>query len=69
MVEADSETKDGRTPLWWAAEGGHEAVVKLLLRKGGVNPNAKDDQRKTPLLVAASLLPAMLVTKPYILPM
>jgi len=21
----------GRTPLWWAAENGHEAVVKLLL--------------------------------------
>jgi ankyrin repeat protein len=34
---ADVESKDGycgRTPLWWAAEDGHEAVVKLLLEKG-----------------------------------
>jgi ankyrin repeat protein len=25
--------EDGRTPLLWAAEGGHEAVVKLLRSK------------------------------------
>ena len=34
---ADMESKDrhyGQTPLWWAAENGHEAVVKLLLEKG-----------------------------------
>ena len=34
---ADVESKDsqyGRTPLSWAAEKGHEAVVKLLLEKG-----------------------------------
>ena len=34
---ADLESKDreySRTPLSWAAENGHEAVVKLLLEKG-----------------------------------
>ena len=33
---ADLESKDdyGQTPLSWAAENGHEAVVKLLLEKG-----------------------------------
>ena len=34
---ADVESRsrlDGQTPLSWAAEKGHEAVVKLLLEKG-----------------------------------
>jgi ankyrin repeat protein len=31
-VDVDfKDTECGRTPLSWAAEGGHEAVVKLLL--------------------------------------
>jgi ankyrin repeat protein len=30
-VDVDSkDTEYGRTPLWWAARNGHEAVVKLL---------------------------------------
>ena len=29
-VVANSKDENGRTPLSWAAEGGHEAVVKLL---------------------------------------
>jgi hypothetical protein len=35
----DLDTKDngGRTPLSWATEKGHEAVVKLLLEKGADN--------------------------------
>ena len=32
----------GRTPLWWAAENGHEAVVRLLLAKDGVDVNSKN---------------------------
>jgi ankyrin repeat protein len=33
---AELEYKDynGQTPLSWAAENGHEAVGKLLLKKG-----------------------------------
>jgi ankyrin repeat protein len=26
----DSKDRYGRTPLWWAMQNGHEAVVKLL---------------------------------------
>ena len=39
---AELETKStssGQTPLSWAAEKGHEAVVKLLLEKGAQNHN------------------------------
>jgi ankyrin repeat protein len=38
----------GRTPLWFAADGGHEAVVRLLLDKGA-NIQAKDSNGETPL--------------------
>ena len=30
-VDVDSKDSDGRTPLSWAMENSHEAVVKLLL--------------------------------------
>ena len=36
---ADSEDSTGRTPLWWAARQGHEAVVDLLLSQNHVNVN------------------------------
>jgi hypothetical protein len=34
----------GRTPLWWAAKGGHEAVVKLLLGTVKVKVDSKDNK-------------------------
>ena len=42
----------GRTPLSWAAEKGHEAVVELLLGKGA-ELEAKDEGGRTPLSRAA----------------
>jgi ankyrin repeat protein len=49
--EADLESKDsyGQTPLLWAAENGHKAVVKLLLEKGA-EVESKDRNDQTPLL-------------------
>ncbi|KAL2060787.1 hypothetical protein VTL71DRAFT_8839 [Oculimacula yallundae] len=38
----------GRTPLAWAAENGHEAIVQLLLDKGA-NADLKDENGWTPL--------------------
>jgi ankyrin repeat protein len=42
---------DGSTPLHFAAEMGHEDIVKLLIRKGA-NPSAKNAALKTPLGLA-----------------
>ena len=53
-VNPDSSTKSGETPLWWAAENGHEGVVKTLLERRDVNPNTSDTMfGGTPLSRAA----------------
>jgi ankyrin repeat protein len=36
-VDINSKDRYGQTPLSWAAEGGHEAVVKLLQSFNSVN--------------------------------
>ncbi|RPA92105.1 ankyrin, partial [Choiromyces venosus 120613-1] len=43
----------GQTPLCWAAQNGHEAVVKTLLAREDVNPNTPDKYGQTPLCWAA----------------
>ncbi|KAI0428576.1 hypothetical protein F5Y09DRAFT_312761 [Xylaria sp. FL1042] len=54
---ADLESKDteyGRTPLLWAAERGHNAIVKLLL-ENNANFELKDGESgQTPLSLAAN---------------
>ncbi|CZS81973.1 unnamed protein product [Fusarium graminearum] len=48
------DAEKGRTPMWCAAEEGHEAIVKLLLERQGVDVESKDTQYgQTPLCVAA----------------
>ena len=48
----DSRDDRGRTPLSYAAEGGHEAIVRLLLSRE-VDVNSQDDRGRTPLSYAA----------------
>lgn len=53
-VDINGRDEDGRAPIWWAAENGHEAVVRLLLATEGVDVNSKDDSGHTPLSRAAT---------------
>ena len=50
--EADSEDSTHRTPLWWAAWQGREAVVSFLLSQSHVNVN--NQVPSTPLGIAAT---------------
>ena len=56
--DADINVKDksvGWTPLMWAAGGGHEAIVRLLIEKEDIEINAKAKDGRTPLSVAAAI--------------
>ncbi|KAG7402819.1 Ankyrin repeat domain-containing protein 50 [Fusarium oxysporum f. sp. rapae] len=51
-INIDGKDASGRTPLWWAAAQGNEAIVRLLLDRGA-HIEAADDDGWTPLLRAA----------------
>ena len=51
-VEVDSKDSYGRTPLSWAAENGHNAVVRLLLETRKADVDSKNESGQTPLLLA-----------------
>jgi ankyrin repeat protein len=51
-ADVDCKDKYDQTPLSYAAENGHETVVKLLLEKGA-NVNGKSQYGQTPLSYAA----------------
>lgn len=42
-----------RTPLSYAAEGGHEMMIRLMLEQKHIEADFKDELQKTPLLYAA----------------
>jgi len=49
LEDATRPMKCRLTPLSWAVEGEHEAVVKMLLERDDVNPNIADWRGRTPL--------------------
>ncbi|KAJ6009169.1 hypothetical protein N7522_004185 [Penicillium canescens] len=52
-AEINAADQDGRTPLSWAAENGHELVVKLLINNAARLETKDDTLRQTPLSLAA----------------
>lgn len=52
-IEADPKDSEGRTPLSWAAEDGHEEAVKLLLARDDIDADSKSFANRTPLSYAA----------------
>merc|ERR1719367_1202350 len=43
-ANANAQNNDEKTPLHYAAQNGHEAVVEMLLNQEGIDINARDDK-------------------------
>jgi ankyrin repeat protein len=53
-ADVNAKDSEGQTPLSWAGQNGHEAVVRLLLGRGDVDPDSPDSYfGLTPLSWAA----------------
>ena len=52
-INPDKRDHHGKTPLMWAAEYGHDSVVKLLLGRKDVSHDGSDNDGRTPLSWAA----------------
>lgn len=61
--------QSGRTALSFAAERGHESVVRLLLTRPNVDDSSADNMRRTPIFYASkegriNVVKCLLVTNP-----
>jgi ankyrin repeat protein len=43
-IDVNSKDNYGSTALSWAAEKGHETIVKLLLSTDGIDVNSNEDE-------------------------
>ncbi len=53
-IAVNQHSKDGKTPLYFAAYSGHSEVMSILLEEKGIDMNQCDNDGITPLLIAAS---------------